>query len=71
MYYEEDNAANKSLSNNEIFHILNKEVIKNIIYPSRRSDITQQYMTCTKYPLNSLNLLLDFMKNDISRLKDV
>ena len=43
--------------------------MKHIIYPSRRSSITQQYMTCTKYPQNSLNLLLDFMNNDISRLK--
>ena len=59
-YYYQDPEKYKrtSLSANEIYHTLIKEVIKYIIYPSRTIAFGQNYKACPKYPQNSVNLLL-------------
>ena len=68
-YHDQDNAHKESLSSNDIFHILTKEVMKHLIYPSRKSAIAQQYRPYPNYPQTSLNVLLDFIKKDISILE--
>ena len=40
-YFKEDDAANKSISHTEIFHILINNVRNRIIYTSQKSDISQ------------------------------
>ena len=58
-----------SLSSNEIYHILTKEVMKHIIYPSHTISLGQNYKKIPKYPQKSVNLLLEYMNNYINFLE--